>query len=352
MIKPNQKQSVGTNGIAIQSAGDTTVNSGLTLPQMRQIVECIGDQLPKYAAIAATIVEDRLKHFEEKIISKFDADQTLKSDAFQDPDFQYLLRNAQHAYARSGEDAVAENLAILIGERSKISGQSRASLSINKAIECAPLLTKEEISIAAVSFLIRHVKITGVPSPQEVGTHYANYLSPFLDDLPSGGNAYLYMESLSCGVRAMGSLSAVSALAESYPKSLRVLRTRADLDAATSVEYAQSLIDAGIVFQTQDGVSVWRDIEGDKEFCSAVDLSGLDKSLSVSGFAATHSHPPNREQVIEKIEPYFRRVGEFMDHWDNSQLKHWQPSLTGIVIGYSSLKQRCNFDADVSMWIS
>jgi hypothetical protein len=262
------------------------------------------------------------------------------------------LRNAQHAYVRSGEDAVAENLAILIGERSKISGQIRASLSINKAIECAPLLTKEEISIAAVSFLIRYVRLMGFPSPQDIGTLYANYLSPFLEDLPLDGNAYLYMESLSCGVRAIASLSAVTALARPYSNSLGALRTRSGLDAATSVEYAQSLIDAGIVFQTQDGISVWRDIEGDKEFCSAVELSGLDTSLSMSGFAATQSQPLNREQVIEKIEPYFRRVGEFMDHWDNSTLKYWQPSLTGIVIGYSSLKQRCNFDADVSIWIS
>jgi hypothetical protein len=106
----SQDLEVTGNSVAIQSGRDTTVNQGLSPADLRQIIETVAAQLPAYAAVAQEIVETRLKDFEERVLERFANPQTSRSDAFKDPDFQYLLSRAQHAYARSGDKIIRDKL--------------------------------------------------------------------------------------------------------------------------------------------------------------------------------------------------------------------------------------------------
>jgi hypothetical protein len=69
MSDQNQRAEGGT--VAIQSGRDTTINQGITPKDMRQIIETLAAQMPAYAAIAAQIVDSRLKDFEDRIMDSF-----------------------------------------------------------------------------------------------------------------------------------------------------------------------------------------------------------------------------------------------------------------------------------------
>src|SRR4051794_27193861 len=120
-----QTQDVSGFALAIQSGGDTTFTQGLSPGDLRQIIEALGAQLPTYAALAREIVDARLRDIEEKIIQRFAADRLTRTEAFKDPDFQYLLTRAQHAYARSGDPKIADTLVDLIAQRSKHTDRNR-----------------------------------------------------------------------------------------------------------------------------------------------------------------------------------------------------------------------------------
>jgi hypothetical protein len=87
-----QKQSSGANSISIQSAGDTIV-SGVTPDDVRGIVEAVLEaQIPIFTALARETVQFRNLELKRKLLSKFAVSEQGNSQAFRDPDFQYVLR--------------------------------------------------------------------------------------------------------------------------------------------------------------------------------------------------------------------------------------------------------------------
>ena len=75
-------------------------------------------QLMFYQAEANELVEKRLASFREEVLKEFSPAGKGRPEAFREPDFQYLLGDAQIAYARSGDEAVRDTLVDIISRRS------------------------------------------------------------------------------------------------------------------------------------------------------------------------------------------------------------------------------------------
>ena len=119
----NQRQKTEKGAVAVQSARDTTI--GFSADDMLKIMEAQRQQIESFWAAGTEMVGQRLRDFEQKIIDRFIADQSVNRQAFADPDFQYLLFEALRAHARRGEDEMANLLVDMIAERSRVSGTNR-----------------------------------------------------------------------------------------------------------------------------------------------------------------------------------------------------------------------------------
>jgi len=98
----NQRGDASGNSTIIQSGSDT--NIGFSAHDVKGIIASLADQMPKYAAMAAEIVESRLQTFEEKILQRFAQESEANAQAFSLPDFQYSVAQAQRVYCRFGEE--------------------------------------------------------------------------------------------------------------------------------------------------------------------------------------------------------------------------------------------------------
>jgi hypothetical protein len=87
-----QDQQVGNGAVAIQAKGDVTITYGMTPDQMTQIMVGLAKQLALYQSDAEAKVEERLAHFRKEILQEFADPERASTEAFRDPDFQYLLR--------------------------------------------------------------------------------------------------------------------------------------------------------------------------------------------------------------------------------------------------------------------
>lgn len=203
----NQKQSVDDDGVAIQSGRDT--NFGVSPEQMQAIIEAIGDQIPKFAAIAKEIADQRLEYFEKIILEKFEkrmAEGEANANSFQDPDFQYLIGQAQHAYARSGDADLGDLLGDLIAERSKFPTQSLRSLSLNAAVETTPKLSYLQINQLTYIFILRYLRFSGINSLQGIAGSYSVLLDPLRNSLKSHQTSLLYLQARGCLSISIGSM--------------------------------------------------------------------------------------------------------------------------------------------------
>jgi hypothetical protein len=351
MIGDKQRQAVDVGGLAIQSGHDTTINAGLSTDQIRAIIECVADQLPKYAAIAATVVDARLKDFEDRVVSRMQTDSSANTKAFQDPDFQYLLRGAQHAYARSGDKEIAEHLTELIAERSKASSRTRKALSLNRAIETAPLLTENEIAELSIGFIIRRVLFGSLNTPQQMADVLRTHVDPFIDKVSNEDNSYIYMESLGCGKLSMGSCELARALGESYPWVLGELPEYNSFKDIGNSDTFNAIVNSGILNIDASG-HVRQAIRDEEEFVQAVNRAGISSENVQQIFQATRPTTPTKDEVITKLEPFYANTRRLFETWDSTNMKSFELSSVGIIIGFISQTKSCGFAGDINVWVN
>lgn len=350
MIGPSQKQNTAKDSIAIQSGGDTNINNGLSANQMREIMECIADQLPRYAAIAASVVEERLKTFEEKIVQRFDKDPSTENRAFEDPDFQFLLLEAQKSFSRSGDENTAEILVDLISQRSKESSRTRRALNINKAVEVASQLTENEIAELAVIFCFRSVKFFYVLDERSLADYFNTKIVPFIDRISRETASYSYMESLGCGKISMGNISFDDVMRQSYPQATSVSPKIEQLTSQIEKDFIEDVIRAGLLRVSSTG-KLLQVINNVGDFKIAIENCGLSSNQADDLFNMTAPTPFNSTHFIAELSELCPRIGEIMEIWDKTDLCRFELSGVGTSIGYFSLRRETDFDGDIDIWV-
>ena len=353
MIGEKQNQDVSGGSLAVQAKGDAFVHLGLSTSDLRAIVECMADQLPKYAAIAAVIVEERLKTFEEKVVGKFDAELTQHRQAFADPDFQYLLRSSQQTYARSGDEQTCDNLVNLIAERSKIASRDLISLSLNTAVERAGMLSAEAFAALSYAFFWTKVRQSGKTTIGSVAKHLLQFADPILAEVPRSDLSYSYLESVGCGkMQPLTSVTLPIILVQSYPHLFSNGVPKSDIEARVEdAAFAQSIIDAGILVHVGENLFV-SSLGSQDEFITAIKGCGLADEKAKLAWEVVVSRPMANEQIDQLLQSAGFKISPHQEIWDSTALRHFDLTTVGLAIGHANLKRVASFPADLSLWLN
>jgi hypothetical protein len=344
-----QDQRVGADATAIQSGGDTNINNGLTPEQMKQIIETVAAQVPTYAAIAREIVECRLKDFENRILDRFDQDQSAKTEAFKDPDFQYLLRSAQHSYARSGDEDVGKALADLIVERSKITERSRLSLTLNQAVEVASALTVNEFAELAFCFLFSRTRDPQANNLPKLSEMLNTRINPYIDEISQSQASYAYLEAQRCANNGMMVSSFRDLLIGNYSGLLTKGFSREQLGnqcPALSLDNTNLVVpalrDPSRLQLNCISEEVWKDV------CVT---QGVDDQTRQAAWSVMQNSLMTQEEIILELKTSVPRIEDAFSAWDNTPIKGLQLTSVGIAIGHSYATSS-GYEAPLSVWIN
>jgi polyhydroxyalkanoate synthesis regulator protein len=138
MSRQDQNQRVAEGGEAYQAGRDVVIHNGMSTEQMTEIMVSMARQFSIFQADAMRTVDERLGSFREEVLKTFAEPNRANPEAFRDPDFQYLLNEAQEAYARSGDDVVRDTLVDIIARRSLETGRTRMAMALNDAATRLP----------------------------------------------------------------------------------------------------------------------------------------------------------------------------------------------------------------------
>ena len=152
-----QDQRVSDGGQA-QAGPDGAIYGDMSPDQMTKIMVSMAKQLSIFHADAMKIVDERLASFREEVIKTFVQPGRADPNAFRDPDFQYVLNEAQEAYARSGDEALRNTLMNLIARRSLEPKRNRIAVTLNDAVTKAPALTVNEFAELSLVYLVRYTR--------------------------------------------------------------------------------------------------------------------------------------------------------------------------------------------------
>ncbi len=343
-----QDQRVGEGGTAIQSAGDTTVNQGLSLEQMREIIATVAAQVPTYAAIAREIVEARLADFEQRIIDRFDVNSKANVEAFKDPDFQYLLGKAQHAFARSGEEDIATTLSDLIVERSKSTQRNRLTLTLNQAVEVAATLTVNEFAELAFCFIFLKTVNNSLTNIPLFCAYLNENINPYIDDITRSNSSYSYLEAQRCVNIGVLHSQFRDLLVERYAGFLVKGSTPAEfkarvpgLDLSDPKLVVTSLHDQTKIQVNATNKTVWENVAAQQ---------GVDTATRDAAWNFLQSNLMSKDEIISSFTQHVPRIGDAFEVWEKTPIKSLQLTSVGISIAHS-YATKSGFKADLSLWI-
>ncbi len=356
--KQDQSQKVSENGVAIQSGRDT--NIGINAQQMSVIMETLAKQLPAYAVMAREIVDARLKDLEERLLQPFAEDKEARAQAFNDPDFQYLLTRGQHAYARSGDNGIKEVLVDLIVERSKQSERSLLALSLNDAVEKSAILTANEFAEITLCFFMHSVNLTLWVPPSKLSEFISSVINPLLPLISHSNVSYTYMQSHGCGSVLQIAQTNFDDLFRAkfsmvFYRPLMIADAIDGLGRDLFNKMAEHKLICAIASGGAGGIS-----NIDSVVFNAASRHFFENSLSEVGF---DSQTKEKIKILadacmlgatefqKKISDELPNFDMFKEAWDNTPMKNFTLTTTGIAIGHANFQRLSKMSIPLDTWI-
>lgn len=300
-----QKQEAAPGSTAYQAKGDLTVNQGATPEQIGEIIGAITKQLSHFAAEARAIAEERCNEFRQEILSEMAKPEFAEhSEAFRDPDFQFVLSSSLNEFARKGDDDLKLELVRLLMERATKTAKDRLGLVLNEAIQVTPKLTNQDKSVLVILFVIKNVFITS-QYIEPVYHRYQQLLSAYVSNLPSDNGCFEYLSSIGC--------LNVELVADHYP-----------LNEHFHKQYAQLFPKTGVPGPPVPGQTVPSNFE----------------------------MPATAQQVWDGFLQNVPALGSLNAVWQSALYRHSTPTAIGKTIAHGVLVGHGNFDAPLEVFVT
>lgn len=345
-----QDQSV-EGGTAYQAQRDLTVTNGVDAAQMASIMLEMGKQLHVYFSEAEVKVEERLSEFRQTVMEEFaKPENKAKPEAFGDPDFQFVLSDAQKVYVRDGEQELRDDLVKLLVQRSQLDSKERTAKILNFAIEVAGSLSKNEYAALAINFLFTNVGLE-TDSRSLIISELSSLIKPFYADLSDNGTVYEYLEAQRCGaINHLVTRELIGPLHQKYssiisygfdPKELDGLSDEVSIDTLRKLTVYTAGYKGYIRFNRSnpsDLASALREVGASQ--------TTVDKATDLYN-RVTPTLDQFRETMCEEIEG----LAHVLSVWENTALSKLSLTAVGKTIAHSSLTSRTHFSASLSIWV-
>ncbi|MDR6904266.1 LPO_1073/Vpar_1526 family protein [Rhizobium miluonense] len=343
----SQTIKAGENAVVVVSAGDT--NIGVSKEDMKSIVETLADQMPKFAAMASAIVDQRLKDFETKIMERFETGQDANPEAFADPDFQYLIGRSQHAYARSGDELTADVLVDLIAQRSMQTARTRLALSLNEAVEKSAYLTENEFAELSLCYIARYTRRENIRNFPMFCEHLKQNFEPFFQFISRQDSSYSYLAAQSLADVGVVAISLMDTFHQNYGGVLSLGNERPRYEELLGANFE---IDYPNLTQTSihDPGKLQVGILSKDQLKTKLATYGIEDKTEPLWAVQTFM---TKEQLIDAARSHFPDIELLFDLWEKTPLHRLSLTSVGIAIAYANAKRVISdFEADLGIWIT
>lgn len=347
-----QDQTAHEGAEAYQAGGDLVVNRGLSSDELATLLVAMGRELKVHFDEAERKVEERLAQFREAVITEFSENASSKTEAFSDPDFQFITARAQEAYVRSGSGRLKDDLVQLLGKRSSSPAGSRLAKVLNQAIETAGNLSEQELAILAISFALQNVRFGG-PTTGILIKHFGAGVYPFLDDLTDNQNAYEYLEAQRCGsVNHIITRSLSGVLHQSYASRMSGGFPFNDMLSAINGANRAEFNGLFVIMDESSQPRLRFDHQTIEALQMDLDSRGCSPDVKTNLVNLYAQSQPDENTVFSQFQHALPWLPAFEKTWSSSHLHRFTLTAVGKAIGHSLLQSRVNLNAPIEIWIN
>ena len=332
-----------------QQAEKIINNYGLSYSEVKEIaLDVFKNNFYQLSAEANQLAFERAKKFIEDYIEKLMKENPSGIKKCQDPDFQYVLFDAQKNYARSGDDNQEMLLINLLVERSKQDERNTLQIVLNESISVINKLTQRQIDLLSFIYLIRYTKNSLGPTINDLVLYFTKYFSPIITGISENYTDIQHLLYTGCGTESIGSVNIYNIIKDAYPGVFSKVFSKKEYE---SLKIQKDLSDN--LFRKDSVIE-------DKYFIHATSYDDLDGIATMHGFNNEDKSKLNKllkqslmsEVEIKKIiSDNCNFMSVPMEVFNKTRISHFLLSSVGISIGYANIKQKLGYFSDLSIWI-
>jgi hypothetical protein len=349
-MMPRQEQT-SEGGEAYQAGGNLTVTHGMNADQMAAVMVAMAKHLQVHFTEAEAKLEERLTDFRKAVLEEFSKPENKEAtEAFKDPDFQFVLDDAQKVFARDGTAELRDDLVRLLVQRSSYDSKDRTAKILNHSIEIAGSLSRTEYAALAVNFLLLNVKLGDVGA--RLLDNFSAVLTPLIPDLSENPTLYEYLEAQRCvTINYVMARDLSLPITQSYASALSSGFTESDL-AALDADFDRARFN-GLVEPSWHAGKPLRFVAGNvDELANNLQTSGMSPTGLIKARELFSSTVPAGDELMNIFDDSITGWDRLKHVWENTALSKMNLTAIGKTIAHSTLSSKTPFSAPLSIWVS
>jgi len=216
------KKEISNGSSGIQAEGDIniTLNHGLTVDEVKNLVELyLTQNFPRLREDAMHIAQENVNNLMAEFKRQLETLQFMVDlNKFKEPDVQYSINEATIGVAKRGDAANIEMLTALLLERVRVDTSDIFSLACSEAIKILPRINKSHINYMSLAYFFDHMIVHNLNSLSDLEAS-AKLVQPIIADAGSlSGWNVQYLIILQCLYHHnLGRASVYSMMSKKYP---------------------------------------------------------------------------------------------------------------------------------------
>jgi len=346
----DQTQSAADGSTALQAGRDILVHQGMTYQDVRQVAhDLFESNFYRLAAVAREEAAQRAEYITERFLEKLDKEHPEGLQQANDPGFQHALFTVQKEHAKAGDEDLGDLLVDLLVDRSKQVQRGLLQLVLDESLQTAPKLTEGQLSVLAVTFLLRYTKNSSVLNHTTLGEYLDRHVLPFAGKLAVSEASFTHLEFTGCGsTTVLVDYHIEEALLGNY--------TALFFKGLTHLEASSLNLSGGLDSR------VFMPCMNDptKLQVRVLSVDGLDSVLGAQGVSKEdidkvrplyESNLLTPSEVKEKVLEIRPAMASIFEQWSSSGMKSLSLTSVGRAIGHANVKRLVGAFGKLEIWI-
>ena len=220
-MRNKQDASGGDNSTVNQAGGDvnlsTTINYGMGYTETKDLfMDLFHIEFTKLGKDVEHLINERAEKIVVDYLNKLVQEDPNLIQNTKNPDIRYDIIEAQKAYARLGDQEMADLLVKILVERTKSTENTFKNIALNESLSVIPKLTSKQIDVITLIYLVRYYSF--VPTFKMPFDFYYQTLVNFLAvEIPNSEMFYQHLQYSGCLSISIGSSSFASIFMHKFP---------------------------------------------------------------------------------------------------------------------------------------
>lgn len=212
------KQTSGDNSTNIQAGRDIVQNNNVILYSIEEVAKKLQNhvfgELPDITKHQIDTNQKSYFNVLSENLSRIVKNQEEVKKIIDTPDFQYISKMASISASKTSSVELHTNLAKLIVDRVNVDSKELQRIVYNEAIKTIEKLTKDQLKIITLVFLLKHARWMGINTIDEFNK-YLEIFRPFID-FKDSLSEYQHIQYTGCGIIGIMSYDILKIFKQNY----------------------------------------------------------------------------------------------------------------------------------------